>query len=653
MTDEADCKAGWIESAKLDWAAAAPRSVLFDDIYFSGDGEAETEHVFIRGNDLPARFSKARSFVIGELGFGAGLNFLKSWALWRRTPKPAGARLHFFSIEGFPLDPEDMARVHAAWPALADLSARLREALAPPAPGLHHLLLDDGVSLTLGYGDAANMLAGIEGGVDAWFFDGFSPAKNPDMWRPALFEETARLSNPGATFATFTVAGAVRRALAGAGFACEKRPGFAGKREMLSGRLESAAPRKSRRAPWFETARPNRLAAGAEIGIIGGGVAGASLAFAARCAGLRAAIIEPCGLASGASGNPAGLIMPRIDLGQGAAGRFFLSAYFHTIRLLTDSRLFSCGGRRSETFNPCGVLLGANDEKERERQQRILNSELLPAGWIEERKGGLFFPQAGVVHPPAYVAALARGAELVKARAIEIRHDAAAPTVRLDTGAARRFDAVIIANGADALAFADARGLPLAAIAGQVDWFAQAPAPEYALAFGPYAAPAANVGNRGGLVIGATYEKALPGAGAKTSRAATRANIDAVAAFAPDLAAGLEARAARPRASLRCQTPDRTPVAGPLPDLSYYAGAYDGVRRGLKREYPPGEMIPGTYILSGLGSRGLVTAPLAAAMILAEITGQPAPVDYEASQALHPARFFIRNLKRAQTIRKA
>lgn len=236
MNDGADEKKR-ITSANLDWGDGSPRSIFFDDIYFTGDGLAETDHVFLKGNDLPARFANRLEFSVGELGFGTGLNFLATWAAWRAAPKPAGARLQFLSTEAHPLSATDLQRAQAAWPELAALAARLNAAAPPPSPGFHRIAIDDGVTLTLAVGDALSMLEKAEGRIDAWYFDGFAPAKNPDMWSEEIFRECARLSAPGATGATFTVAGAVRRNLAAAGFRWEKRPGFGSKREMLVARL--------------------------------------------------------------------------------------------------------------------------------------------------------------------------------------------------------------------------------------------------------------------------------------------------------------------------------------------------------------------------------------------------------------------------------
>ncbi|MEQ8935995.1 MAG: bifunctional tRNA (5-methylaminomethyl-2-thiouridine)(34)-methyltransferase MnmD/FAD-dependent 5-carboxymethylaminomethyl-2-thiouridine(34) oxidoreductase MnmC [Amphiplicatus sp.] len=634
MTEKAANHDRRIANARLNWSEGAPLSAVFGDIYFSGDGAAEAAHVFLVGNDLWHRFAQSPRFAIGEFGFGSGLNFLMAWDLWRRTPKPEGARLHFFSIEAFPLHLEDMARAHAAWPHLAALSARMRALLPPAVAGTHALPVAPDVTLSLAYGDAQTVLARAEGGVDAWFFDGFSPAKNPGMWREDLFAEAARLSKPGATFATFTVAGDVRRAVAAAGFAVEKRPGYGRKKEMLAGSI-NAPLKRSPRAPWFANAYPQRLTLGARIAIIGGGIAGASLAYAARRAGLQPVIIEADAPAAGASGNPAGLIMPRLDLGDTPAARFFLLAYLHTIRLLTDLE-------RPDVFSPCGVLFGAEEAERKDKLARIADAHLLPEDWLQHAESFLLLPQAGVADPTALVRALIKDTHVINAQARRIANNARA--VDTNIGLIDGFDAVVLANAFAAMRFAEARCLPLSRVAGQIDWFPDAEPPPHALAYGPYATPAP----AGGLVIGATYDRLPDGDTPAPSAAATRANIDAVYAFAPDIANRLDPARSRPRASVRCQTPDRLPVAGPLPDLGFYGGAYDGLRTGAIRDYPMGEMARGVYALTGLGSRGLVSAPLTAEMLIAEMTGQPSPVDYEIAQCLHPARFFIRDLKRAE-----
>jgi tRNA 5-methylaminomethyl-2-thiouridine biosynthesis bifunctional protein len=628
--------------ASVDWEANAPRSIFFGDIYFSGDGAAEAAHVFIGGNNLAARFADARDFLIGELGFGTGLNILVTWDLWRRTKKRKGARLHFLSVEKFPLSRDDFARAHAAWPQFDRLSQILAAALPPAIEGAHRIILDEDVTLTLCLGDARAMLPAMEAEADAWFLDGFAPAKNPQMWTPEIFREVARLSKSGATAATFTVAGDVRRALQAAGFAVEKRPGFGRKREMLTARLDGP-PTSVRRTPWFANDKLRRLSGGAHVAVIGGGVAAASLAFELSRRDIKTTLFAPHGIADGASGNPAGLIMPRLDLSDESDARFFRIAYAHTLGVIETLQQ-----QTGETFfNACGVLLKSVSDEDRERHRRIKAAGLLPDGFIEPRAEGLFFPQAGVIEPAKFCRALATKADLLAEEALAITENGESVNVKSSSGARRAFDAVILANGRDALKFVAARSLPLSGVMGQVDYFPQAAAPAHAIAFGPYAAPAPLNNGFGGLVIGATYENIASGDTATTSVRATIENIAAVAREIPALHT-LRREDAIARAAIRCQTPDRLPVAGPLPDWNFFSGAYDDLRQGKTREYPPGAAQPGLFILSGLGARGLVTAPFAASILIAEAAGEP--FERELAEAIHPARFFIRDLKRSQRI---
>lgn len=667
-----------IKPAELDWVAGAPRSISFDDVYFSGDGPAESRHVFLEGNDLPRRLPLARHFVIGELGFGTGLNFLSAWDLQRRLA-PA-TRLEFLSIEKHPLRMADLRRAHGAWPQFAALSAALIEAWPPPIAGIHRIALsrpessvaehsvtdhEGAVALTLVFGDAAGALRNLDAAVDAWFLDGFAPAKNPDMWRAEIFSEIARLSRAHATASTFTVAGEVRRALAAAGFFVEKRAGYGRKREMLAARLGDAdasarVPRKAPGAlsctglsrgappsynpvgrncprpekPWFRR-RPMSLLPGASVAIVGAGIAGASLAAALADAGLAPTLIDPQGIAGGASGNPAGITMPRLDLGDTASARFFRLAYLHALREIARR---DTGPDRF--YTACGVLLLAQDEKEQRRHEKILAAGLLPQGWIEQRPNGLFFPQAGVIDPAAFCRRLAAGAELVSTAALAIDDHAEGVSIALANGENRCFEAAIIANGAAALRFREARTLPLAAVMGQIDYWKDLPAPPHAVAFGPYFAPAP----KGGLVVGATYEPLEAGKAPEVSRRATDENILAIRR---GLAVHLKADQSLPRAAVRCQTPDRMPVVGALPDWDFYGAAYDDLRSGRRQDYPPGETAPLRFILAGLGSRGLVTAPYCAAILAAELTSAPSPAERDVAEALHPARFFIRDLRRA------
>lgn len=222
MTTETQQK----QNTTLIWQDGVPFSARFGDPYFSrSDGLAESRHVFLAGNGLPARFRDG--FHIAELGFGTGLNLLAAWSAWRASGQRGP--LTYTSFELAPLSPAEMARAHGAWPELAALSGEfLRLAEGRPVPDL---------ALQVIRGDAAETLPRWTGRADAWFLDGFSPARNPDLWSPGLMAGVAGRTAPGGTFATYSAAGHVRRALAAAGFLVEKVPGYGAKKHMTRGRL--------------------------------------------------------------------------------------------------------------------------------------------------------------------------------------------------------------------------------------------------------------------------------------------------------------------------------------------------------------------------------------------------------------------------------
>jgi tRNA 5-methylaminomethyl-2-thiouridine biosynthesis bifunctional protein len=189
-----------------------PRSRLYGDIYFSTeDGLAESRTVFLQGCGLPERWAGRRSFTVGELGLGSGLNILALLDLWRRTRPPAG-RLHIFSVEAHPLTATTASQVLSAWPELADLADLLTARWPGQRRGFHRVDLPEvNAVMDVAVMSADAALSAWSGQADAWFLDGFSPALNPDMWHHDLLAKVAGRTAPEGRLATFTVAGAVRR----------------------------------------------------------------------------------------------------------------------------------------------------------------------------------------------------------------------------------------------------------------------------------------------------------------------------------------------------------------------------------------------------------------------------------------------------------
>jgi len=220
----------------LDWIDGdMPYSTAFGDhFYCREDGRVECGHVFHAGNGLPDRWDRQGEFVIGELGFGTGLNFCETWRVWKTTPH-AGGRLHFTSFELFPMAQADIAKALARWPEIALERQALLDAWPEAPQGTVTLSLADDVTLSVVCGDALANLTNRETLFDAWFLDGFAPSRNPAMWSAELMAAVHDHTRPGGRFATYAAAGFVRRNLAAAGFVVERRPGFAGKREMLCG----------------------------------------------------------------------------------------------------------------------------------------------------------------------------------------------------------------------------------------------------------------------------------------------------------------------------------------------------------------------------------------------------------------------------------
>ncbi len=222
------------QTAILDWKDGVPIATRFDDPYYSlENGLAETAHVFLAGNDLPARFDG--DFHIGELGFGTGLNLLVTWAAWEKAGQPG--TLHFTSFEAYPMAQPDMVEALHHFPTLAPYARTLLDKWTPeigPVPLTDTLILD---VIT---GDARLTLPAWDGKADAWYLDGFSPAKNPELWENGLLQAVAQHTKPGGTAATYSAAGHIRRSLAEAGFTVRRIPGYGRKRHMTRAVLTDA-----------------------------------------------------------------------------------------------------------------------------------------------------------------------------------------------------------------------------------------------------------------------------------------------------------------------------------------------------------------------------------------------------------------------------
>ena len=400
--------------AQLDWDdQGLPRSRVFDDVYFSDkSGLDETRYVFLEQNNLRERFAAlpvGGRLVIGETGFGTGLNFLCAWQLFEQHAV-AGARLHFVSVEKYPLSLPDLQRALALWPELKPFADQLLAQYVAIHQGFQRLILDNGrVILTLLIGDALEQLPQLDAQIDAWFLDGFAPAKNPDMWTAELFAELARLAAPGSTISTFTSTGWVRRLLNAAGFKMKRTPGIGHKWEILRGTFlgwpeQAAAPAVAK--PWF--ARPAPLTGERRALVIGAGLAGCATAASLAARGWQVSLLERHdALAQEASGNPQGVLYLKLSAHGTALSQLIVSGFGYTRRLLEHLQ-------RGVDWDDCGVLQLAFNAKEAERQAQLAAAfparpaaparSTAGAGTGRYRPGSraaCSIPEGGWVHPPA------------------------------------------------------------------------------------------------------------------------------------------------------------------------------------------------------------------------------------------------------------
>ncbi|MBV4494366.1 bifunctional tRNA (5-methylaminomethyl-2-thiouridine)(34)-methyltransferase MnmD/FAD-dependent 5-carboxymethylaminomethyl-2-thiouridine(34) oxidoreductase MnmC [Pseudomonas sp. SWRI12] len=655
------------QHAQLDWDdQGRPRSRVFDDVYFSDQsGLDETRYVFLEQNNLAERFAALAAggrLVIGETGFGTGLNFLCAWQLFEQCA-PAGARLHFVSVEKYPLSPEDLRRALALWPQLSLQAEQLLEQYVAIHQGFQRLVLANGrVTLTLLIGDALEQLPQLDGQIDAWFLDGFAPARNPEMWTAELFAELARLAAPGATLSTFTSTGWVRRLLNAAGFKMKRTPGIGHKWEILRGVFlgwPEQTPAPSLAKPWY--ARPLPPTGERRALVIGGGLAGCASAASLAARGWQVTLLERhAGLAEEASGNPQGVLYLKLSAHGTALSQMILSGFGYTRRVLEQLQ-------RGVDWDACGVLQLAFNSKEAERQAQL--AEAFPADLLHSLDqseaqvragiglacGGLFYPEGGWVHPPALCRWQASGP------AIDVRPHHDVLHLRRVDGQWSAWDGerclasapvVILASAAEIKRFEPAAGLPLKRIRGQITRLPQTRRSQSlatVVCAEGYVAPP----RLGEHTLGASFDF---NSDDLTPTAAEHAgNLQMLEEISHDLVERLDAGTLDPhhlegRAAFRCTSPDYLPIVGPLAGRQAFTEAYAALGKDA-RQVPdaPCPWLDGLYINSGHGSRGLITGPLSGELIAAWLDNEPLPLPRSVAEACHPNRFALRALIRGKT----
>ncbi|MFL0809773.1 MAG: bifunctional tRNA (5-methylaminomethyl-2-thiouridine)(34)-methyltransferase MnmD/FAD-dependent 5-carboxymethylaminomethyl-2-thiouridine(34) oxidoreductase MnmC [Agarilytica sp.] len=713
-----------IATAQLSWdPKGQPYSTSFDDIYFSKeDGIAESRYVFLQGNQLPHRwndFFASREvapsiFTIGETGFGTGLNFLLTWAAWKsfiatHTLKPSQApHLHYISAEKFPLSRGDLTKALALWPELSSLSRALLAAYPPqPSQGVHkRSFTHDNLTLTMIFDEAdsgfkqllpydkqgphlkevAHALGEKETHIDAWYLDGFAPAKNPSMWSESLFSVMRRLSKANTTFATFTAASLVRKSLTNEKFICEKIKGYGRKREMLTGRFheahsvlttntkdsEKSVPEHFRQykkqaidadEAWHIQKVTNKNKPRTCI-VIGGGISGCHTARALANKGFKVTLLERNeALAMEASGNRQGVVYGKMSLSPSPINEFNLRAllfanyFYHTNHFYKD-----CG-------DACGVLQLANNHaletQYREFATRFsAESEFvrfvtpdvstkiagLPCnstglyfentGWLDPRK----LCQHLIAHPniqhishfDAEKIEKTEGGWKVTERAQQTANAQAEPVVA---------DILVVASAHDALHFSQLQHLPIKKIRGQVTHIKATPESnklQCVLCGDGYLPPAIE----GAHALGASFN--LGDTKLELHQPDHDSNLQKLKALSPAIVDHtFELDEPAGKVGFRCTAPDYLPLVGPVADVDTMKTQFAFLSKKANAVIDaPGEFHDGLYVNIAHGSRGLCYTPICAEVIASLVSGDFLPVEHSLYRYIHPARFILRDLKR-------
>lgn len=605
-----------LATARIDWQGDTPFAHDYGDSYFMpGRGVAESLAVFVEASKLQQRFATLPGdglFVIGETGFGTGLNALLTANCFERHAPPS-ARLHYYSADLHPLSQADLCRAVSHWPELATPARTLVQAWPPPAPGFHRIQLSERVELTLMFGDALTLWAAGPEHVDAWFLDGFAPSRNPEMWTRELFDALASRSRPGTTVATFTAAGTVRRGLASAGFEVERSAGHAGKRHRLTARLPG---------DWT----PQRAISGRAV-IVGAGFAGCTTARALAERGWSVTLIDPA-LASAVPVPLAAVLYTSPSHHLNAQNRFYLGAL-----LRAQLWLRRHGFPRDESEGRLdGVIQHLTDPRVARKLRKAMDSGAWPPGLLapaDERS--VRIEGAGSLRPQAWCRFLldhpriTTSADRVKSIA---RGDAARAV--LSSGHSLEGDTLVLCTAGATRGFEGLGWLPLRVVRGQVT-FCRATAASlkwrHAHCHAGYLTPALD----GIHSIGATFdhqhrEPVVNSADNDLNLAELERNL-------PELWEALGGRnieVVGQHAGLRCQPADPLPLVGPRPQPDRNPHTLD--RR--------------VWLNIAHGSKGLTHTPLCADIIADRLSGHPVAVDLEIVASLAPERFIERRRRR-------
>lgn len=619
------------------------RSTQFDDVYFqTNDVLASTTHDYLTGNDLSERwtaFASKDTFVVAETGFGTGLNLLLLWRLWQ-SQKVKPKQLHFISCELYPLNKHQLSVALKGTPELKSQVDVLLKQYPEQRLGFHRFQLADDVFVTLMLGDAVACYGQCHTQVDAWFLDGFDPKKNPEMWSDELFKQVARLSKTGTTLSTYTAASQVRRQVQAIGFEVKKRKGYGKKREIIT----AVMPEGDALDNLIETPKQNwapikAVTVHKDIVVLGGGIAGLSVARACAQSGHAVTLIDKAKPMQAASGNPKGMVMPHLTAQSSPEALFYWRAFDFAIKAyLSDG----------DSFQSIGIKEWCLSDKKQLWKETLFSQHQWPDDLIQCTNQGVSYPTAGVINTQRLKDQwLPYAKQVMAADVVEIQKQGE-HWLLLDTNKKiiKSCDVLVVTAGINSLQFSPFAHLPLVPKHGQVSLIQC----QEALPFDQvqrhegYAIPMSD--NR--CLLGATFDHMneddwfdLP----QLDDSHAVRNSEKWSGFKPWQLPPHQVISGR--AGIRTTTPDHLPVCGTAVDGTSFTKDYADLHHGRHWQlYPEAKTHEGLYLMTGLGARGFTSAPLLGQLLADMILDRPLPLEKDLCQQLHPNRFLYRQLKK-------